>query len=828
MKAWMRLLAAVVLVLAAGPGVVPGRGQVLAQESAPPELFEDAGGPDEVGAQAESDPTTLRQRYVSLRLETLAAVRTALAEGRTDDAALTLKLFDDASYVALFTAFEDSATGGYVLNGSLQDQPQSEVHLAVEGEVITALVTLHGASYVVEYKPDGLHHIRQLNPTAFPPEAPDLAPEGSPPAEPEVEAQAGTSPDDGSQIDVMVVYTDDTRAAAGGASSINSAINSAFSLTNEGYANSDVNQRVKLVSTAEVFYDESIFYSSNPWERVLNHLTNTGDGYIDDVHTWRNNNSADLVVLVVEDTNVAVNGICGIGWLMGGYWLGSQFQSLGFSVVRRNCLYNNTLAHEMGHNMGAHHDRANAGGQGAYSYSYGYQNQSSGFYTIMAYSNGCYGCYRINQWSNPDVPYWGAATGTSGDDNHRTLNNTASIVANFRNGPEPAAPSGLTAYSSTLSKTINLNWTDNSSGERGFIIERSQTGVSSWSTLATTAANVTSYADSAGLACDGQYIYRVRADSGNGKSTASNEASARVRCAPAAPTGLSAAASFVDPAIRVALNWTDNSDNESNFRLERKSGSDAWATVSSSLAANSTSYTDTLAETQCSRVLDYRLYAYNVFGDSPVSNTASVLTVICRPAGLAVAQYPLSQSRLNITWQDTPDESGFRLERSPTGSGSWTQIATPKANATSYTDQGLACGANYYYRLQAYDTGDAGRNSGYSAVASQQTIACGPPLMAVNPLTSYSLGKTQAVLRWQNIDDETGFKVYRSPHGANTWQLVGEVGANVTQFVDSGLVADSWYDYYVLPFNVYGNASQHSNVSTVHTHTLLWWVPNAR
>jgi len=825
MKAWMRLLAAIMLVLAAGPGVVPG-GQVLAQEDTPPDLFVDAGGPDEVGALAESDPTTLRQRYVTLQLSSLAAVRTALVEGRSEDAALTLKLFDDASYVALFTEFEDSATGGYVLSGSLQDQPQSEVHLAVEGEVITALVTLYGASYVVEYNPDGLHHIRQLNVSAFPPEAPDLVPDGQPP-EPEVEAQAGTSPDDGSQIDVMVVYTDDARAAAGGASSINSAINSAFSLTNQGYANSDINQRVKLVSTAEVYYDESIFYTPGPWDNVLDHLTGTSDGYIDNVHALRDTNSADLVVLVVEDTNVSVNGICGIGWLMGGYWLGSQFRSLGFSVVRRGCLSNNTLAHEMGHNMGAHHDRANASGQGAYSYSYGYQNQSYSFYTIMAYSNGCYGCYRANQWSNPAITYWGGVTGTSVDDNHRTLNNTASIVANFRNGPEPAAPGNLTGYS-TLSKTIQLNWTDNSNDESGFIIERSQTGVSSWSAIATTAANASSYADGAGLACDAQYSYRVRATSGNGQSAASNQASVKMRCTPAAPSGLSAAASFVDPTIRVALNWTDNSDNESNFRLERKSGSDAWATVTGSLAANSTSYTDALAETQCSRVLDYRLYAYNVFGDSPVSDTASVLTVICRPSGLAVTQYPLSQSRLNVAWQDTPDESGFRLERSPTGSGSWTQIAAPKANASAYMDVGLACGSLYYYRLRAYDAGDANRDSGYSAVVPQQTIACGPPLMPVDPLTGYSLGKTQAVLRWQNIDDETGFKVYRSPHNANTWQQVGEVGANVTQFVDSGLTADTWYDYYVLPYNSYGNAAQHSNVSAVHTHTMLWWVPNAR
>jgi hypothetical protein len=54
----------------------------------------------------------------------------------------------------------------------------------------------------------------------------------------------------------------------------------------------------------------------------------------------------------------------------------------------------------------------------------------------MAYNNKCsslgYSCTRIQYWSNPDKTYHSAATGTVNDDNHRTLNNTAYTVANFR------------------------------------------------------------------------------------------------------------------------------------------------------------------------------------------------------------------------------------------------------------------------------------------------------------------------------------------------------------------------------------------------------------
>ena len=76
----------------------------------------------------------------------------------------------------------------------------------------------------------------------------------------------------------------------------------------------------------------------------------------------------------------------------------------------------------------------------------------------------------------------------------------------------PAAPTSVTATVSATSgsDTIDLTWTDNSTDETGFEIERSDNGGTSWSAVNTTAANVTSYSDS-GLGPDTTYAYRVRA-----------------------------------------------------------------------------------------------------------------------------------------------------------------------------------------------------------------------------------------------------------------------------------------------------------------------------
>jgi len=71
-----------------------------------------------------------------------------------------------------------------------------------------------------------------------------------------------------------------------------------------------------------------------------------------------------------------------------------------------------------------------------------------------------------------------------------------------------APPSNLAA-SSTVSRRIDLTWQDNSTGETGFKIERSNNG-SKFSQIATVGANVTSYSDTK-RRTGKRYYYRVRA-----------------------------------------------------------------------------------------------------------------------------------------------------------------------------------------------------------------------------------------------------------------------------------------------------------------------------
>lgn len=436
---------------------------------------------------------------------------------------LTLNLFDDLVVTAIRDRLIDKVKGSTVWIGHVEGEPDSEVFLTVRGRAMAGTVRIGEDLYEIEFKGDK-HHITQVDPRKNPQHSHSLTVDHSildaAPIDDLSSSDDGVNTSAeaaGTTIDVMVLYTQNAKNNASGASGIEAKIINAVEKANQAYINSDIDMQLNVVHMGDIQYAETGNMSTS-----LNHLTSTNDGQIDQVHSLRNQYGADQVVLVTGESNY-----CGIAYVMNSP--ASWFASYAFSVVhddsRYACLSNNTLGHELGHNQGDAHDRDSAGSAGAYDYSYGYRLcQSGGFRTVMSYS--CSGGTRIGHFSNPNVFFNGYATGTATEDNARSMINTKSIVADFRASVEtaaPNAPSGLSAI--TLSDTeIALYWSDNASNETGFKLERSMDGVN-WSEFAITGSNVSSFTDS-GLAAATTYQYRARAYNGVGHSSYSNVSSA--------------------------------------------------------------------------------------------------------------------------------------------------------------------------------------------------------------------------------------------------------------------------------------------------------------
>jgi hypothetical protein len=90
---------------------------------------------------------------------------------------------------------------------------------------------------------------------------------------------------------------------------------------------------------------------------------------------------------------------------------------------------------------------------------------------------------------------------------------------------------------------------------------------------------------------------------------------------PAAPSGLTANATS---ANFITLAWTDNSNNEDGFKIERKSGTNGTFTQIALVQSNVTSYLDIVLATETDYF--YRVQATNIVGDSGDSNDRSNIT----------------------------------------------------------------------------------------------------------------------------------------------------------------------------------------------------------
>jgi len=368
-----------------------------------------------------------------------------------------------------------------------------------------------------------------------------------------------------------------------------------------------------------------------------------------------------------------------------------------------------------------------------------------------------------------------------------------------------AAPSGLYATDITMDQ-VSLAWSDNSSYEDGFVIERRLLS-GSFSILAEVGAGVVSYVDTT-VSAGAAYEYRVKAVAAGAESAYSNllavtVPSLEVPLAPSAPVFIAVS----DTSI--GMSWTDNADNEDGLLLYRSVNGGAWSVIAT-LPANSVAYTD--YDIQEITVYDYYLTAENAAGSSAPGGSSSMTTSLRAPSELVVSTQ--SSSSIQLSWRDNSlAESGFAIQRRAEG-GSYATIATTGSNETVYTDNGLAANTVYYYQVKALSgVSDSDFCNAVSGTTSNDPVPAGPSGLASLGVTSTSIS-----LSWSdNADNESGYVVERSI-GVG-YSVVATLAAGSTGFTDFGLDEATIYSYRVKAFNGSGD-SAYSSILTLSTNTV--------
>jgi len=369
-----------------------------------------------------------------MRAPEAAVAEYALTETPEQGNSTIIVPISDDRQIALVRTSAKRTDKGVVWRGKVADTGETAILQWWKDGRLNGLFGYRGHIYDVMNMDGDLHAVLEVDPRKMPRDHPKMnstdvhqgdaptwalsEPDFPPPA-PKIEP---ISPDQLKAleaktvvIDVMMLYT--KRAASHYMMRPDDVLEVAFERVNDTFRNSGIsNVSVRLVYSQEVDYDER---GSDEFTDLY-HMVD-GDSPFKDVRRLRDEKRADIVGLIVDDPNG-----CGLSTRV------APDAEDAYFVVHYACAaITISIAHEIGHILGARHDRLTDPINTPFPYGHGYVDGAK-WRDIMSYEESCDGCLRIPYWSSPRVLYNGEPTGTPTEDNARVILEQAERVSKFR------------------------------------------------------------------------------------------------------------------------------------------------------------------------------------------------------------------------------------------------------------------------------------------------------------------------------------------------------------------------------------------------------------
>lgn len=159
-------------------------------------------------------------------------------------------------------------------------------------------------------------------------------------------------------------------------------------------------------------------------------------------------------------------------------------------------------------------------------------------------------------------------------------------------------------------------------------------------------------------------------------------------------------------------------------------GGGAW----SGSGSNPISVGADVADLNAAVLLRQVITATSPTGTLTTNGTFTACSALSAPTLTATA----GRKQVSLSWTNVSNESGYTIERGTDGVTYGTTVTSPAADATSYTDTGLAAGTTYYYRIKAVGTGRYS-DSSYGTSGAVTTYSTGFTSASTSS-TSYPLG----------------------------------------------------------------------------------------
>ncbi|MBR3969326.1 MAG: hypothetical protein IKJ93_07035 [Clostridia bacterium] len=152
---------------------------------------------------------------------------------------------------------------------------------------------------------------------------------------------------------------------------------------------------------------------------------------------------------------------------------------------------------------------------------------------------------------------------------------------------------------------------------------------------------------------------------------------------------------------------------------------------------------------------------------------------------------------IKLNWTKTSKATGYAVYRQYTDPKTkkllpWEFVAETDGDTLTYTDNELQRNVKYKYTVVPFYTKDGQKVYGdfdFEGISATTTLPA-PPLVSLEE------GDNGVTITWEDIDDESGYIIFRRM-GTQNWVRLGSVKANTTSYTDKKYQKDLPYTYVV-------------------------------